>query len=276
MKKILVFGVLTIGSINMYAQWNNEWFSTGLNIQPFSANILEARNGVMFALGEDRLRLDIGISKDIFQMKSDRETISFGADLFTYTRLRSENNFKFPVETIDYFFGLNAGYKKDDGKKEVGIRFRLCHISAHLVDGRYDTTSGTWNNGRKPIIYSKEFIELFPYFQISGFRVYIGYTYNYHIIPEIINKSIFHAGFDYYILSLSTQTITPFVAYDFKLSGIDDIYSGTSIAKMGVKFGNPLSSGFSILISYISGKSIHGELFDLNENYFNLGINLEL
>ena len=272
----LTIAVTIVLSVNLYSQSIKEWFPAELNIQPFTSNLLEPRNGFMFALGEDWLRLDIGTSRDILQLRSGEETISFGADLFTFTRLRSNDNFKFPVETIDFFFGINAGFNKHDGVREYGLRIRLSHLSAHLVDGRYDVHSSEWINGRDPFTFSKEFIEFFPYYRVSGFRVYLGLTYIFHIIPEIINKGIYQVGFDYYILQFSNGSITPFVAYDFKLNGINDTYFGNNIAKLGVKFGSPLSRGFSILISYISGKSIHGELFDLTENYLNIGFNLDL
>ena len=276
MIKNLTIALIIVFPLNYYSQQTKEWFPVELNIQSFTSNLLEPRNGFMFALGEDRLRLDIGTTKDILQLKSAEETISFGADLFTFTRLRSNDNFKFPVETIDFFFGINAGFKKHDGKREYGLRIRLSHLSAHLVDGRYDVHKREWINDRDPFTFSKEFIELFPYYRISGFRVYIGLTYIFHIIPEIINKGIYQVGFDYYILQFGNGSITPFVAYDFKLNGFNNTYFGNNIAKLGVKFGSPHSSGFSILISYISGKSIHGELFDLTENYLNIGFNLDL
>ncbi len=276
MIKILSIAIILVFSVNLYSQQTKEWFPAELNIPPFTSNLLEPRNGFMFALGEDWLRLDIGTSRDILRLKSGEETISFGVDLFTFTRLRSNDNFKFPVETIDFFFGINAGFNKHDSLKECGLRIRFSHLSAHFVDGRYDEHSSQWVNGRDPFTFSKEFIEFFPYYRISGFRVYLGLTYIFHIIPEIINKGIYQFGFDYYILSFSNGSITPFVAYDFKLNGINDTYFGNNIAKLGVKFGSPLSRGFSILISYISGKSIHGELFDLTENYLNIGFNLGL
>lgn len=271
---LIIFTVLF--TVNSFAQSETEWFPAQLNIQPFTANLIEPRAGTMVALGENQLRLDIGTSRDILLLKDGKTNLSFGADLFTYTRLRKENNFKFPVETIDFMFGINAGYKKLINKNEFGFRFRFSHISAHLVDGRFDERTGLWKDGRKPFVFSKEFFELFPYYKIAGFRVYIGLTYIIHIIPEEINKGVYQAGFDYYILPLRTKTLTPFIAYDFKLNGIEGIYSGNNIFKAGIKFGNPFSRGFSLLFSYISGKSIHGELFDLNENYFNFGFNLDL
>ena len=121
----------------LYSQTTTEWFPSDLNIQSFTANFLEPRNGFMFALDDNQLRLNIGTSRDVVQVITGTENISLGVDFFTYTRLRGEDNFKFPVETIDYLFGLNAGYKINDSNKEMGVRFRFSHISAHLVDCRY-------------------------------------------------------------------------------------------------------------------------------------------
>jgi hypothetical protein len=71
------------------------------------------------------------------------------------------------------------------------------------------------------------------------------------------------------------QLFVPFAAYDFKLSKISK-YSGNNIISAGIKFGKYDSRGLSILFSYFSGKSIHGEYFDLNERYSTIGLNLDL
>lgn len=275
MKKWLVL-FLILFSNYLFSQTTTEWFPSELNIQPFTANFLEPRNGFMIALDDNQLRLNIGTSRDIVQIVTQTKNISIGADLFTYTRLRGEDNFKFPVETVDYLFGLNTGYKIIDNNKEFGARFRFSHISAHLVDGRYDAQSGNWTDGREPFTYSKEFFELFPYYRIDGFRIYLGLTYIIHISPTIINNGIYQIGFDYYILKLSNGFVSPFIAYDFSLSGINDIYTGNNIIKIGVKLGEPLERGFSILFAYYSGKSVHGEFFDLNEKYISVGFNLDI
>ena len=83
MLKNLTLVVILVFSVNLYSQQTKEWFPEDLNIQPFTSNLLEPRNGFMIALGEDWLRLDIGTSRDILQLKSDEETISVGVDLFT-------------------------------------------------------------------------------------------------------------------------------------------------------------------------------------------------
>jgi hypothetical protein len=69
--------------------------------------------------------------------------------------------------------------------------------------------------------------------------------------------------------------LTPFVAYDFKLAG-NEKYIGNNIISIGVKLGNWKQKGLSFYYSYISGKSIHGQLYDLRENYSNVGFNFEL
>ena len=270
--KLYVFVFLTL---NTFPQATNEWFPTDLNIQPFTANFLEPKAGFEYLFDINKVQINIGVTRDIYHYNDDKTTISFGADLFTYTRTSAQSNFKFPVETIDYMFGINAGYKIKICNNEIGLRFRFSHISAHLVDGLYDAESESWLNGREPFVYSKEFIELFPYIRKDGFRAYLGLTYIIHVIPDVIKKGIIQAGFDYYILPLRNSSLIPFIAYDFKLTGIEK-YSGNNIVGAGIKFGEPLSRGFSILISYLSGKSVHGEFYDVSENYWTIGLNLDL
>ncbi|MEE9450475.1 MAG: DUF1207 domain-containing protein [Ignavibacteriaceae bacterium] len=272
---LLTLSLFVFLSLNTFPQTADEWFPDELNIQPFTANYLEPKAGFEYLVDINKVQINIGTSRDIYHYYDDKTTISFGADLFTYTRARVQSNFKFPVETIDYMFGVNAGYKKNDGKKEIGLRFRFSHISAHLVDGLYDAENESWLNGREPFVYSKEFLELFPYIKKDGYRIYLGVTYIIHVIPDLIKKGIFQAGFDYYILPLRNSSFIPFIAYDFKLSGIKKYY-GNNIVTAGIKFGEPLSRGLSILISYLSGKSVHGEFYDISENYWTIGLNLDL
>lgn len=275
MRFIIVSLLLFIVKINSYAQTVTEWFPADLNIQPFTANFLEPKTGFQYLFDLEKVRIDIGTSHDIVHWQNEAESFSFGADFFTYTRARSEANFKFPVETVDYLFGANGGYTSKSEKSEWGARLRFSHISAHLVDGYYNAESESWLNEREPFVYSREFFELIAYYKVFDLRVYGGVTYNIHIVPDEIKKEIFQLGFDYYPELLSTPVFTPFVAYDFKLTGISE-YSGNNIICAGIKFGKPESRGFSILASYFSGKSIHGEFYDINENYATIGINLDI
>ena len=275
MRLILIIFLILFIKLNSFGQVQTEWFPSDLNIQPFIAHFLEPKAGFQYLFGLKKVRIDIGTSRDIIQWNSEEQKFSFGADFFTYTRARSEANFKFPVETIDYLFGVNGGYKNTSENSEWGARLRFSHISAHLVDGYYDLKSEGWLNGRAPFVYSREFFELITYYKIYSLRVFGGVTYNIHIIPNEIKKGIFQAGFDYYATQLGSESVTPFVAYDFKLNGINK-YIGNNTISAGIKFGKWNERGFSIYYSYISGKSVHGEYFDLSENYSSIGFNFDL
>lgn len=275
MRKLSLLLLAFLLSAQLYPQTKKEWFPGGLNIQPFAANFLEPRAGFSYLLGERNIRLDIGTSADVYKVEKDNTILSFGADVFTFTRLRSEKGFKFPVEAIDYLFGLNTGYKIVNQNSEYGFRFRFAHISAHLVDGSYDHSNKVWRNGRNPFVFSKEFFELFPFYRINSFRVYTGLTYIFHTVPPEIGKGIYQVGFDNYFTSFPVDAFTPYVAYDFKLQKIGS-FTGSNIITAGLKFGKWNEKGFSITLSYYSGKSVHGEFFDLNENYALLGFNMEL
>mgnify|MGYP001254029592 CR=1 FL=1 len=276
-KRLLVTTFLLAGLSFIYGQEKLEYFPGELNIQPFTANIIEPRIGCSDFLTQKNVRLDIGTSMDILHYKkSSNETFSFGADFFTSTRLQTEENFRFPVETIDYLFGVNGGYKKIEDNREYGLRARISHISAHLVDGEHDNDANIWKNGLSPMVYSREFVELFPYYRLCGLRVYAGLTYIFHSIPKNVGKGLYQVGFDYFADSFICKDVTPFAAYDFKVSKDDKAYLGNNSVMAGIKFGKYNSRGISVYASYISGRSIHGEYFYRQEHYSSIGFNLDL
>ncbi|MFA8343016.1 MAG: DUF1207 domain-containing protein [Rhodothermaceae bacterium] len=262
------------------AQTKSELFPDNLTIQPFTANMLEPKLGFVFQTSKSELRLDIGSSMDIYRKQVDNLTYSFGADLFTYTLLRSEDDFHFPVDAVDYLFGVNVGIKYQSPDKncfidEIGARFRLSHISAHMVDGHLDPSPDKiWIDNQEPRVYSREFFELMPYVRINDLRLYLGFTYIYHVDPGHIGKENYQVGFDYFYKGISDY-VTPFIAYDLKLINIDKYTANNSI-NAGIKFGKPNGKGFSVYYHYYSGKSVHGEYYEFNREYSALGFNLDL
>jgi hypothetical protein len=189
--------------------------------------------------------------------------------------LRKENNFHFPVEAVDYLFGLNIGYKRVMHNFSFGARVRLSHISAHLVDGNYNKTLNGWRDGHYPRVYSREFIEALAYVKYKRLRVYGGITYLYHVDPAEIKKDNYQIGFDYYLNKFFGRNIAPFIGYDLKLVHLSE-YTGNNSFTAGVKFGKIEGKGLSITFNYYSGYSIHGEYYDSVEKYSSLSINLDL
>jgi len=276
MRSILVLVFLLLFKINSYTQTKVDWFPADLNIQPFAAHFLEPKTGFQYLFEPEKVRIDIGTSQDIIHWVDENHTFSAGADFFTYTRARAEADFKFPVETIDYLFGINGSYKFKTEKSEWGTRLRFSHISAHLVDGYYNSKTQNWLNDYQPFVYSKEFFELIAYYKLHGVRLYGCLTYIIHIVPTDITKGIYGGGFDYYAVQLNIPSFTPYIGYDFELTGIGDNYFGNNILTAGIKFGHPESRGFSIFTSYYSGKSVHGEFYTINEDCWTVGINLDI
>jgi Protein of unknown function (DUF1207) len=274
MRSFFLFFLTLLMSVITSAQVKEEWFPDQLNIRPFVANILEPKAGFSFMSGK-KLRLDISTSQDFYKKETGSTAFSIGGDLFTYTRLRAESDFHFPVEAIDYLFGINAGYKVLNKNDEYGFRLRLSHISAHFVDGKYDSQIQNWSAGDRPRVYSREFIEFMPYSRYKGFRIYGGLTYLFHVTPKNIGREIYQLGFDYYMNWLNTGIFVPYFAYDFKLNKID-VLAGNNSFTAGIKFGKTFGKGLSLAYSYFSGKSIQGEYYDRKESYSAIGINLDL
>ncbi|MGK9367464.1 DUF1207 domain-containing protein [Melioribacter sp. Ez-97] len=275
MKKFIPVILFVLINVSSKAQGGFQLFPSELSVQPFTANILEPKLGFLFHTSNNELRLDIGNSVDIIRWGGGSEYFSVGADLFTYTLLRSESDFHFPVDAVDYLFGLNASWKVRQGFDSYGIRFRLSHISAHFVDGHYDWETNDWRDGKKPRVYSREFVELIPFYQIESLRVYAGFTYLFHVDPEYIGKDIYQFGFDYFYDGFFKTNLYPFLAYDFKLQHIGK-YSATHNIMAGLKFGKSGGRGISLYFNYFSGNNFHGEYFDTKENYFSIGFNLDL
>ncbi len=275
MKFLIVFLLFLNFNFFVKAQSNVEFFPNNLTVQPFTANILEPKVGFLFHLSENELRLDIGNSIDILRIKKGDEWFSFGADLFTYTLLRSEENFRFPVDAVDYLFGFNFTYKKFFEKKEYGFRARLSHISAHLVDGRYDWQKNGWRDGLNPRVYSREFFELMSFYKSGGLRIYCGFAYLFNVKPVSIKKDNYQIGFDYFLPNFIYTNFSPFIGYDLKLIHLDK-YTANHSLSAGIKFGKPEAKGLSVYLNFYSGKSIHGEYFDLNKEYTAVGINMDL
>lgn len=264
---------LLLLSGTLFAQSETVLFPQDLVVEPFYANFLEPKIGFLFTTGDNNIRLDIGASRDFIHYKpNDQTTIGFGADFFTYTKLRGEANFRFPVEAVDYLFGVNGSFLKNCRNSAYGLRFRYAHISAHFVDGHYDSLAGKWLDARTPHVYSREFLEATPFYQTDHYRAYAGATYMLHVIPSTIKKFIVNGGFEYFV-RLGGK-INPFAAYDFRSITMDKMSINNTIMA-GIKFGDPYSAGFRIQYVYYNGYDIHGEYYNLHETTSSIGFTID-
>jgi len=262
MKYVILF-ILFISS-------TTSWSENILTFKPLVANVFEPRIGGNYNLNDNNLRLDIGASFDFIKLNENSPNeMSIGADFFTYTRLRSENNFKFPVETSDYFFGLNYSANFILFNQELQSRVRLAHISSHLVDG-YSDNGGFF---KQPFVYSREFFEItlaqyFNYNEVNYIRPYIGTKVVFSTQPDDVSIVQGQIGFDL------QHEINNFL----ELSGGINLANGEDIlnlsSQVGLNFRFIKNVGIFLGYYYYNGNSMHGMFYKEKDNYSAIGFQI--
>jgi hypothetical protein len=248
-----------------------------LLFKPLTANHLESRIGFFYQLDKEKLRLDIGHSLDMYEFVSTEDlTVRAGGDFFILSRLRSEGNMKFPVETSDFYFGLNCTgrWKKLSALElDCSARLRIGHISSHLVDGYTFQRDDTTFFREEPFVYSREFVDLVLALNSKYMRFYLGGTYVFSTIPKDINKFVGQVGVDFQIPIYRFIDIVG--GYDLK-SNKDDwgLEWSNSSVQLGVLINLSKNIGISLNYYNYSGYSIHGMFYNQKENYNGFGIQI--
>lgn len=106
-------------------------------------------------------------------------------------------------------------------------------------------------------------------------RIYVGATYIYKTDPTNIGQDQYQLGFEYFANNLISSNLMPYIAYDFRIINIYG-YTGNNSLEAGVKYGYSEGKGISIYFRYFSGYNIHGEYFDVKEDFTSFGFNLDL
>jgi len=266
------------------------------NFVPLLADPIEPRTGILNFLDESNLNLDIGHSIDLVHLAfSDStnqiSTLSFGADFGTFSLLREESNFKFPVDAIDYIFGVNFSYSMPisgllavKSPAQLSARLRISHISAHFEDGHYK--DGSWIQGstpfKIPFVYSREFFNLVLAVSNSFGRAYIGYQWMFNTLPEDIAPHTFQSGIEYYPQAFMNG-IQPFIALDFKLLPLwkekcekTNGYAGSLNIQAGFKTNGIGKRGIRFVYNYASGLDRHGMYFYQRRSFNAVGFIIDL
>src|SRR3989339_1812413 len=267
-KYYIIFLIVIIPFVNQaqnLPETELEFFPGDLTVHPFTANQLEPKLGFVFKMDSNQLFLNIGNSIDIIRIKHNSEIFSIGADLFTWTLLKKEDNFHFPVDAIDYMFGLNFGFKTAVHNYAFGARIRLSHISAHFVDGHFDKILQQWKDGMDPRIFSREFVEVLGFYSFYNLRIYVGGTYLYHVDPAGVGKASLQTGLEYFAKDALSYGISPYISADGIMRTNDNKRNFT--LNTGVKFGKIEGRGLRIFYQYYNGYDINGEYFDVRREY---------
>lgn len=244
---------------------------------PPVAATFEPRIGANYEMAPEKLRLDIGASVDLCKLYTNQDIqIRLGADFFTYTRLRSAGRFKFPVETSDYFFGINASMMHDMGDgHHLGARLRLSHISSHMVDGYTDPD---WQFRRDPFVYSREFVDLLAAWEMRGhsakYRIYAGASAIFSTIPDDVAKFVPQIGVD------AEQWLMRFLSVragiDYRMMDTDALDPALNqlAAQLGIMLYTSKDTGILLNYNFYNGKSMHGMFFRERDFYHAVGFQL--
>ncbi len=267
-----IFLLLSLVSLTSAAESGFSFASGPLLFRPLTAQTFEPRVGLIWHANDNRLRLDIGNSVDLFQytFQESRKHLTIGSDFFTFTLLRGEKDFHFPVDAVDYLFGFNINYADSLDCGLFSSRLRLSHISAHLVDGHYDGTQGLWKDGIHPRVYSREFFDLaVSYEPVSSLRIYFGTLYLWHVDPTTLPKFAEYFGGEYH--QSLFDSVHGYAAYQFTVTGLRPRHE----FQAGAKMGNWSGRGTKVFFIYYSGNSIHGEYHDRSDTYSGVGFNID-
>lgn len=243
--------------------------------RPIQASIFESKIGVSSNINNENVKLDIGASVDLIGLKSKNYSASFGAEFFTFSNLRSEDNFKFPVDAIDYYFGLAFNYKKElNPISIISSRLRIAHISSHFEDGhKYSRTDTIFT----PVVYSREFIELAgiydykirPFFVL---RTMLGANFLMHSIPDDFGKVSFMIGNElrysinnYFGLYLSNELRSAAVKGN---SNFNESFEA------GINFGGFDNRGINIFYAVYNGQDYKGQYYDKSLNVKSIGMHV--
>jgi len=244
--------------------------------EPLEAGILEARIGFQKYTNTDYLKLDIGASLDVVAVKSGNKIISAGADFFTFSNLRTESNFKFPVDAIDYFFGINLNFKSNISKdRRVSARFRLSHISSHLQDGHvYERTDTIFT----PFVFSKEFFDLSAIYEYDISRNFLlraqgGINFIFHSIPDEISPLSGQIGLEArYFLS---DMLSFYISNEVTISEVSDATNANENLETGISLGRKNSRGITVFFNYYEGQDFRGQYYGSYLNTKGIGMKLE-
>lgn len=251
------------------------------------AGKFEPRIGGWVESADSKLRLDIGTSVNLWDVvpmadPTSRVGLVLGTEFFTWTRLRSAGGFKFPVEAVDYYFGLFGQFHLLEINREwaLNAKLRAAHISAHLVDG----DSLFFASGGKPMTYSREFLDLRVGGDFGGIAAplkwgyvdlhpYVGGHFLFNTIPDTLGRFSPYAGVDL-AWQQHNVPISLRAGYEARLNTeLEPI--GEHLIRAGIKLASVYANGVIIEGAYYSGRSPYGQLFNRRENYFSLGFSVE-
>lgn len=254
---------------------------------PLAAHYLESRVGLRKEIGSSRMKLDVGSMLDLLEYTipgDNSKKLRLGIEFFTYALTTSARGLRLQVDAVDGIFGGHVLYNAAGKRSAFSVRLRILHLSAHFVDGHFDSASDQWKDGRNPVPFTKDFGELLGVYEFrpSGTDIwllaYSGFSYATLIRPTDIRRFATVHGIQIRTADeFSRMFDKPFILFaadHLTLLGIPE-YIGTNNLEFGVKFGRWSESGIRIYLSYFRGLDIFSQYYDVRRNEWGVGFTFD-
>ena len=192
MHRLLLPGLILLGHTSAFAfaqpadSTRSEWeFLPGAALlPPFPASPEEPRTGIRKEIGTSRMTLSIGGQLDLVEWRPGGDPglrIRAGAQIFMYALTTNYQGLRLQMDAADGYFGGYLVGRQQGPTSALTLRFRIMHLSSHMLDGNYDPNTGEWKDGREPVPLSRDFGELLGAYSWLGrnweVMVYSGLSY---------------------------------------------------------------------------------------------------
>ena len=275
-KTILLCFILVCVFRDLFSQLPVKFFPDDSQIQFFKSQEKEPRFGILYYPSNENMKFDIGLPINILKFQINEHSY-LTSGLQTSIRILSKNysEKRFQIDGMDGTLGGFVTYTMNENKNQHIFRLRINHVSSHLVDGHWNSSTNNWIS-RHPLPYTQDYFE-FAYLkninQVHGLIRYMSSIgYSVFVRPSEIKRLIFNGSFEYYFKFFSTEILelkfTPLISYNLELNGNTNYKVNHSLFG-GLKLGELLGKGIIFYVSYYSGNNFFYQYY--NESFHNSG-----
>jgi hypothetical protein len=238
---------------------------------PLMANHEEPRMGMQQEIGSSAMKVAVGNAVELFEHHSSNDTLRCNLLFFVYALANDYRGFRLKIDAADGFFGLGFSYHTSS---PLSFRFRMIHLSAHLVDGHYNDATAQWRDNKIPFPFSRNYGEVVAAYSSSmrvfPYRLYAGMSYAPIIKPKEIRAFSALAGWELH----SPGATHAYIAHHFSLLGTPT-YIGSNTIEGGVKFGNASGRGIRVFLVYQNGWDNFCEYYNERKEFVGAGFAVE-
>jgi hypothetical protein len=248
---------------------------------PLKASHQEARMGILYYPDNGYLKVDIGNSSDLFLAEfAGNQKISLAIDFMAYALSTNYAGKRLQIAVLDGFFGGHMGYRLSMHKRNLLVRFRIIHNSAHFVDGLWD--GNDWIGDDRPIPFTQDFGEITVadehVLNFGRIKYYGSVAYATMVRPAELEKWSGNFGIEVNSNKIIGSVLKKPVNLYF---ASHNVYAGKPKYKLstnnvaGIKFGEWYGKGLLIYLSYYYGNHKFSEYYFKRVSQFGIGFTVD-